>query len=141
MRVASLAALLAGVHAAPRVHTIFCAECTNNVRTLSTPCPTDSNGAYELPVCLHHAFTTPGPLARSSAQFDYKSIGVFYSHNVSGMPGGVTRLLACDEEQLRGYKGLHIGPTLVHKNYARVCCALGLAATPPPHRHHCLPIA
>jgi hypothetical protein len=55
-----------------------------------------------------------------AAQFDYKSIGVFYSHNLSGMPGGVTRLLACDEEQLKHYKGLNIGPTLVHKNYARV---------------------
>lgn len=40
---------------APRVWTVFCAECTNN--------------------------------------FDYKSIGVFYSHRLSGMPGGVTRLV------------------------------------------------
>ena len=36
-----------------RVHTVFCAECTNN--------------------------------------FDYKSIAAFWSHNVSGMPGGITR--------------------------------------------------
>ena len=56
-----LVALLAGVPAY-RVHTVFCAECTNN--------------------------------------FDYKSIGVYWSHNVSGMPGGVTRLLACSKEQL-----------------------------------------
>lgn len=54
------------------------------------------------------------------SQFDYKSIGVFYSHNISGMPGGITRLLACDEMELRRYKGLNIGPTLVHKNYAHV---------------------
>merc|ERR1719163_1718750 len=43
----------------PRIHTVFCAECTNN--------------------------------------FDYKSLGVFWSHRLSGMPGNVTRLLACDE--------------------------------------------
>ena len=83
MRLLALVALGAGAaRAEPRVHTVFCAECTNN--------------------------------------FDYKSIGAFYSHNVSGMPGGITRLLACDSEQLRTYKGLHIGPTFVHKNHARI---------------------
>ena len=43
----------------PKIHTVFCAECSNN--------------------------------------FDYKSLGVFWSHRLSGMPGNVTRLLACDE--------------------------------------------
>ena len=65
------------------------------------------------------ALTCVRSFAFSRPQFDYKSIGVFYSHNISGMPGGITRLLACDEEQLKHYKGLNIGPTLVHKNYAR----------------------
>ena len=66
----------------PRVHTVFCAECTNN--------------------------------------FDYKSLGVFWSHRLSGMPGNVTRLLACDENQLATYKGLNLGPTFVHRNHGRV---------------------
>ena len=44
---------LAPLASAYRVHTVFCAECTNN--------------------------------------FDYKSIAAFWSHNVSGMPGGITR--------------------------------------------------
>ena len=44
----------------PKLHTLFCAECSRN--------------------------------------FDYKSIGVYYSHRVSGMPGNITRLLACGEK-------------------------------------------
>jgi hypothetical protein len=83
---ALLAALLAARAAAdavaPRVHTVFCAECTDN--------------------------------------FDYKSLGVFWSHRLSGMPGNVTRLLACDEHQLARYKGLHLGPTFVHKNHGHL---------------------
>ena len=67
----------------PKIHTVFCAECSNN--------------------------------------FDYKSIGVYWSHNVSGMPGGVTRLLACSKEQLaRDASGLHLGPTFVHENHGRI---------------------
>ena len=66
----------------PKIHTVFCAECSNN--------------------------------------FDYKSIGVYWSHNVSGMPGGVTRLLACSKEQLARYMGLHLGPTFVHENHGRI---------------------
>ena len=51
MRLLALVALGAGAaRAEPRVHTVFCAECTNN--------------------------------------FDYKSIGVFWSHKLAGMPGG-----------------------------------------------------
>ncbi|KOO35213.1 peptidyl serine alpha-galactosyltransferase, partial [Chrysochromulina tobinii] len=66
----------------PRVHTVFCAECSDN--------------------------------------FDYKSLGVYWSHALSGMPGNVTRLLACDEQQLKTYKGLKLGPTFVHKNHGRL---------------------
>lgn len=79
----------------PRVHTVFCAECSNN--------------------------------------FDYKSIGVFWSHALSGMPGNVTRLLACDEEQLKRYKGLNIGPTFVHKNHGRIQHTYDESAGPRPY--------
>ena len=59
-----LIAIIAAATAAapPRVHTVFCAECSNN--------------------------------------FDYKSLGVYWSHALSGMQGNVTRLLACDENEL-----------------------------------------
>lgn len=72
----------AAAAAGPRVHTVFCAECTNN--------------------------------------FDYKSIGAFWSHNISGMPGGITRLLACDENQMKTYRGMSIGPTFVHINHGHM---------------------
>lgn len=58
--------------------------------------------------------------AECTNNFDYKSIGVYWSHRLSGMPGGVTRLLACDEEQLKRYKGLNLGNTFVHRNYGRI---------------------
>jgi peptidyl serine alpha-galactosyltransferase len=81
---------------AARVHTVFCAECTE--------------------------------------EYDYKSLGVFHSHNLSGMPGGVTRLLACDKEELKTYRGLHIGPTFVHQNHKRIwhTRALGPGETDHP---------
>lgn len=79
---AAMAAAAAAGSLGYKVHTVFCAECTNN--------------------------------------FDYKSIGAFWSHNISGMPGGITRLLACDPAQLKTYKGMNIGPTFVHKNWGRV---------------------
>jgi hypothetical protein len=81
---------------ATRVHTVFCAECTED--------------------------------------YDYKSLGVFHSHNLSGMPGGVTRLLACDTEELKTYRGLHLGPTFVHQNHKRIwhTRALGPGETAHP---------
>lgn len=48
--------------------------------------------------------------------FDWHSVGLFHSHKTSGQPGGITRLLACTEEQLESYGGLDIGPTFVHPN-------------------------
>ena len=82
---------------APRVHTVFCAECTNN--------------------------------------FDYKSLGVYWSHKLSGMPGGVTRLLACDPQQLSTYKGMNLGPTFVHKNYGHMTHRRELQPGETQHPH------
>ena len=35
--------------------------------------------------------------AECTTYFDWKSLGVFYTHRVSGMPGKITRLLACSD--------------------------------------------
>ena len=67
-------------------------------------------------VCWQHTVFC----AECTDNFDYKSLGVFWSHALSGMPGNVTRLLACDEAQLHNYKGLNLGPTFVHNNYGRI---------------------
>lgn len=61
---------------------------------------------------VHTAFCAECTLA-----FDWKSIGMFHSHKASGMPGAITRLLACSAAQLEGYRGLQLGPTFVHQNY------------------------
>lgn len=57
--------------------------------------------------------------AECTANFDWKSAGVFYTHRTSGMPGKITRLLACTEDQKRVYPkdSLEMGPTFVHPNY------------------------
>ncbi|KAL1503306.1 hypothetical protein AB1Y20_011358 [Prymnesium parvum] len=58
--------------------------------------------------------------AECTTYFDWKSAGMFYTHRISGMPGPITRLLACSAEQLRVYppRGMEMGPTFVHPNYA-----------------------
>jgi hypothetical protein len=67
------------------------------------------------PTSLHTVFC-----AECTSNFDWKSAGVFYTHRVSGMPGKVTRLLACTDAQRKVYprSGLEMGPTFVHPNYA-----------------------
>ncbi|KAG8460159.1 hypothetical protein KFE25_014304 [Diacronema lutheri] len=61
---------------------------------------------------VHTAFC-----AECTVNFDWKSLGMYHSHNASGMPGRITRLLACSAAQLATYKGLALGPTFVHPNY------------------------
>ena len=48
------------------------------------------------PKSLHTVFC-----AECTTYFDWKSAGVFHSHRTSGMPGKITRLLACSAEQRR----------------------------------------
>lgn len=55
--------------------------------------------------------------AECNPTFDWHSVALFHSHRTSGQPGGITRLLACSEEQLLTYQGLDIGPTFVHRNH------------------------
>ena len=43
--------------------------------------------------------------------FNWQSLGIFYSHNKSGQPGPITRLLSCTPEQLKQYKDLEGIPT------------------------------
>ena len=66
----------------------------------------------ERPSAMHTVFS-----AECNPTFDWHSVALFHSHKISGMPGGVTRLLACAPEQLQSYQGLDIGPTFVHENH------------------------
>ena len=58
---------------------------------------------------LHVVFTSEC----NNKQFDWFTVGVFESFRASGMRGHITRLLACDEADLKDYKGLDLGPTFV----------------------------
>ena len=62
---------------------------------------------------LHTVFTSEC----NNHQFDWFTVGVYESFRASGMQGSITRLLACSQEDLKGYKGLDLGPTFVHPNY------------------------
>ena len=55
--------------------------------------------------------------AECNPTFDWHAIGLFHSHKTSGQPGNITRLLACNPDELEGYHGLSIGPTFVHRNH------------------------
>ena len=63
---------------------------------------------------LHTVFS-----AECSTHFDWYAIGVAHSFKMAEMPGKLTRLLACDDEALAGYRGLHLMPTFVHANHRR----------------------
>jgi len=47
--------------------------------------------------------------AECNPTFDWHSIALFHSHKTSGQPGGITRLLACNKDELATYHGLSIG--------------------------------
>jgi len=62
---------------------------------------------------LHTVFTSEC----NNKQFDWFTVGVYESFRKLGAQGSITRLLACNEEDLKSYKGLNLGPTFVHPNY------------------------
>lgn len=45
--------------------------------------------------------------------FDWQTLGVVYSHKRVGVPGPITRILTCTEEQLTNYNNVDIVPTHV----------------------------
>ena len=60
--------------------------------------------------------------AECNPTFDWHSIALFHSHKTSGQPGDITRLLACNDDELATYHGLSIGlpqTTFVHRNHRR----------------------
>lgn len=49
--------------------------------------------------------------------FDWMAVAMYESFRKVRMPGKITRLLACDAEELKNYKGLHLGPTFHHPDF------------------------
>ncbi|KAL3905572.1 MAG: hypothetical protein SGPRY_010867 [Prymnesium sp.] len=46
----------------------------------------------------------------------WQAVALFHSHATCGQPGPITRLLACNPDQLASYAGMDAGPTFVHHN-------------------------
>ncbi|CAI5990015.1 unnamed protein product [Closterium sp. NIES-65] len=57
--------------------------------------------------------------AECSTYMDWQSVAMAYSFKRSGQPGKLVRLLACNEDALKGYRGLDIAPTMVVPNWSR----------------------
>lgn len=71
--------------------------------------------------------------AQCAPIFDWQSLGLFESHARSGMPGGITRLLACSAEALAQYRGMDIGPTFVHDSLEGAAEGEAYPALNKPH--------
>lgn len=53
-----------------------------------------------------------------SNYFDWQTVGLVHSFGLSGQPGSLTRLLSCNDEQLKRYTGLDLAPTHVVPSYS-----------------------
>lgn len=53
-----------------------------------------------------------------STYFDWQTLGLVHSFELSGQPGSITRLLSCTDEQLKTYKGLDLAPTHLVPSYS-----------------------
>ncbi|MCO5601512.1 hypothetical protein L7F22_055633 [Adiantum nelumboides] len=62
---------------------------------------------------IHTLFST-----ECSTYFDWQTVGLIHSFQLSGQPGSITRLLSCTDEQLKEYKGLNLAPTHVVPSYS-----------------------
>jgi hypothetical protein len=50
--------------------------------------------------------------------FDWQTLGLVYSWRKSGMPGAITRLLSCRDEEFKDYQGMNLAPTLRVPNWS-----------------------
>lgn len=55
---------------------------------------------------IHTIFST-----ECNSYFDWQTVGLVHSFQLSGQPGNITRLLSCNDEDLKQYKGHHLAPT------------------------------
>lgn len=55
---------------------------------------------------IHTLFST-----ECSTYFDWQTVGLMHSFQLSDQPGNITRLLSCTDEDLKRYKGHDLAPT------------------------------
>lgn len=55
---------------------------------------------------IHTVFST-----ECTPYFDWQTVGLMHSFRTSGQPGNITRLLSCNDEDLKQYKGHDLAPT------------------------------
>lgn len=62
---------------------------------------------------IHTLFST-----ECNDYFDWQTLGLYHSFQLSGQPGFITRLLSCTEEKLATYKNIDLAPTHVVPSYS-----------------------
>lgn len=63
--------------------------------------------AKEAPWRIHTLFSV-----ECQNYFDWQTVGLMHSFKKARQPGPITRLLSCTDEQKKGYRGMHLAPTL-----------------------------
>ncbi|KAL3699944.1 hypothetical protein R1sor_017966 [Riccia sorocarpa] len=62
---------------------------------------------------IHTLFST-----ECNDYFDWQTLGLYHSFQLSGQPGFITRLLSCTDEKLATYKNMDLAPTHVVPSYS-----------------------
>lgn len=68
----------------------------------------------EAPYRLHTLFSV-----ECQNYFDWQTVGLVHSFKKAGQPGPITRLLSCTDDEVKGYKGMDLAPTMVIPSMSR----------------------
>ncbi|KAI4375362.1 hypothetical protein MLD38_013242 [Melastoma candidum] len=68
----------------------------------------------EAPYRLHTLFSV-----ECQNYFDWQTVGLIHSFKKAGQPGPITRLLSCSDEEVKGYGGMDLAPTMVVPSMSR----------------------
>lgn len=68
----------------------------------------------EAPYRLHTLFSV-----ECQNYFDWQTVGLVHSFKKAGQPGPITRLLSCSDEEVKGYGGMDLAPTMVVPSMSR----------------------
>ncbi|KAK4804940.1 hypothetical protein SAY86_004757 [Trapa natans] len=80
---------------------------------------TSGNGAAavaigEAPYRIHTLFSV-----ECQNYFDWQTVGLLHSFKKARQPGPLTRLLSCTNDELKGYKGMDLAPTMLVPSMSR----------------------
>lgn len=81
---------------------------------LTTAQETGKEREDRLPWRMHTLFSV-----ECQDYFDWQTVGLVHSLRKANQPGPVTRLLSCTQDELSGYRGMNLAPTMVVPSMSR----------------------